>query len=71
MGQSSIHSFNYIATARWVKKLFWIIVFVSSMFFCGKLIKQVDEKIPNSRVISLEDSPSFEGKVCNSICKLV
>jgi hypothetical protein len=63
--ESSIHSFYYIATAKWVDKIFWIITFTVSMYFCGKLCIEVEEKVPNSRVVALEDSFSFEGNVSN------
>lgn len=53
---STIHSFNYIAKSNGADRSFWFTVFFISMIACGFMIAQVDKKIPNSRVMSLDDS---------------
>jgi hypothetical protein len=66
LNESSIHGFLYISKAKWIDKLFWSIIFSLSMYACFLMIDQVDEKIPNSRVTSLEDNFNFDGKVRTS-----
>lgn len=53
---STVHSFNYLAKSNKIDKTFWLIAFTISMICCGFMIAEVDNKIPNSRVMSLDDS---------------
>lgn len=58
--ESSIHGINYIAHGKIMDRILWIICLGFSMFFCFRMIVIVDKKLPNSRVIALEDSNGID-----------
>ncbi|KAL7013324.1 hypothetical protein ACKWTF_015331 [Chironomus riparius] len=54
--ESSIHGFNYILNSKTIETVFWIFAFIFSISLCSTLISQTNQKLPDSRVISLDEN---------------
>ncbi|CAG9808827.1 unnamed protein product [Chironomus riparius] len=60
---SSIHGLRYISKRKIIDKIFWSILIGGSTILGLLMISKTNEKIPNSHIISYDDSLKFKGNV--------
>lgn len=60
---SSPHGFNYMATSNRFENIFWFLTFAASMTCSLIIVAKVGDKVPNSRIIAVEDNLLFDQNV--------
>ncbi|XP_070504562.1 uncharacterized protein [Chironomus tepperi] len=59
---SSVHGLQYFLNKQVIERFFWIIAFFISITICIFNVAKVNEKLPDSRVIAVNDEFAYTGK---------